>query len=481
MAYVSVISLSPVSGATGVSKNIQPSAVFDREMYANSINFQNVQLTDEKLNVVQGTVSYSAETKTVTFIPAAALSYSKTYIFTIVGDPYPNDTTKLGVLSKIYECMSGNVSVTFTTEAEPVVPPDPPQPPTPTNTQGYASSSPAIGEIMVPADFKLHDHKMYLTFAQPIYVLWRESTGILSTDLYGHLEMYGGNCIGLAGSLNPEMSFRFFYKSNISDAVFAPDSVTPENTIDVLVRPGTTDNDVILEFGVRTDEVLWENIDLPLSYQYVLTIKAGIGSTAASVNIMTSNVIVWFVTKLEPMYTTIQTVRLNIGPYIRYVPDDTIARLIYEISWLVRKMYYEMNEVWLSIDDIDLVPAAVIQYVICKSKLDALDAAFADYTGTGSGVAKQLGDFRTERGAVGGNPFAELRKKYLQCLTDSGIQAGIDPNRLVVRDTVFAENDPRRPITDESWRRWPKAPTILNQNGMWPEAKPYLARNLDDI
>jgi hypothetical protein len=179
------------------------------------------------------------------------------------------------------------------------------------------------------------------------------------------------------------------------------------------------------------------------------------------------------------MWASIPIIRLNIGPYTRDIPDDTISRLIYELSWLARRLYYEVKGTWLSIDDIESVPAALVQYIICKVKLDALDAAFASYTGTGSAIRKTLGDFTVDRSAAGGNPLNSLRNKYEECLKDSGHAAGIDFRQLVVRDTIIAEFDPRRPITDASWRRWPQAPTTMNQNGLYPEAKEHIARNLD--
>jgi hypothetical protein len=189
--------------------------------------------------------------------------------------------------------------------------------------------------------------------------------------------------------------------------------------------------------------------------------------------------IIWFVTIPSPMYATLQIIRLNIGPYIRSIPNDTIIRFIYEVSYLVRRMYYEQHRVWLSLTDLDSVPAAVIQWVICKAKLDALDAAYADYTGSGSGIRKTLGDFTVERsGPTTGSPISGLRSKYEKCLEVTGRELNIDYNTLVAVATVMAEYDPRRPITDWSWRRWPESPSSFNQTGKFPETSPSIVRSV---
>lgn len=189
--------------------------------------------------------------------------------------------------------------------------------------------------------------------------------------------------------------------------------------------------------------------------------------------------LIWWVTIPSPMYATVQIIRLNIGPYIRDIPNDTIVRFIYEVSYLVRRMYYEQHEEWLSLTDMDSVPAAVLQYIICKVKLDALDAAYADYTGSGSGIRKTLGDFTVERSGPGkGSPIDGLRNKYDKCLQITGRELNIDYNTLVAKYAVMAEYDPRRPITDWSWRRWPESPSRFNQTGKFPAESPNIVRSV---
>jgi len=313
------------------------------------------------------------------------------------------------------------------------------------------------------------------------------ATGTITVNLtivplYDHLSITGVNCIGLYGANYPEINFSFEWEG----LIYTITEASVANTYIGRVSYSDTDltnSTVYIEVGHYVIDdlgaVIWEQLDLPFSYQFVITVEAGVGSTSLLTNGLPTDHIYYFVTELEPMWATITIIRLNIGPYIRGVPDDTIARLIYELSWLARRLYYDQYGVWLPIDDIDRVPAAIIQYIICKAKLDALDAAFADYTGSGSAVSKTLGDFKVDRGSVGGNPLASLRKKYEQCILDSSHAAGIDFRQLVVRATIIAEFDPRRPITDYSWRRWPEVPTTMNQNGLYPETKSYIARNLE--
>jgi hypothetical protein len=296
--------------------------------------------------------------------------------------------------------------------------------------------------------------------------------------LYGNITINGQNCIGLYGAAYPEIEFEFEWPSLMAPPIAATGDDVYIGRVsygDALYHTVTIEVGHYIEDALNN--IVWEQLDLILSYQYVVSIATGVGSTDDDIYGLPVDHIYYFVTKIEPMYTTITTILLNIGAYIRGVPEDTIARMIYEISWLVRKLYYELHGVWLPVDDIDDVPAEIIQYVICKVKLDTLDAALADYNGMGSGVGKTLGDFKVDRAAVAGAPFKYLRDKYLQCIADTSHELGFS-DVLVARTTVVAEFDPRRPISEYSWRRWPQVPTTMNQNGMFPELSNNIVRNV---
>lgn len=311
------------------------------------------------------------------------------------------------------------------------------------------------------------------------------SSGTITVDydkvpIYGHLSLTGLNCIGLFGASYPEIDFQFEYPNLEAPVATASPantyvgrvtytSILHNASISIEVGHYIEDLD---NLGLTPPAIIWEQLDLLDSYQWVLTFSAGIGSTTDNIYGLPTDHIYYFVTLLYPYYTTIPIIRLNLGPFIRGVTDDTIARMIYEISWLTRRYYYEIRGIWLNMTDLSLVPATVLQYIICRVKLDILDAASGDFQGTGSGVEKVLGDFRVSRSASGASPLKNLRDKYNECLLDTGHELGIDHNQLQVRATIFAEVDPRRPITDWSWRRWPTAPTTMNQTGMFPESSP---------
>jgi hypothetical protein len=105
-AAPTVVSQTPVSGATNVVTTSTMQAVFNKAVQANTISFT---VKDAANNPVAGTVSYNAATNTATFTPSALLATATTYVATVSG---ANDA-------------SGNLmaplSWSFTTEAGPAL------------------------------------------------------------------------------------------------------------------------------------------------------------------------------------------------------------------------------------------------------------------------------------------------------------------------------------------------------------------------
>ncbi|MDI6817231.1 MAG: Ig-like domain-containing protein [Actinomycetota bacterium] len=75
--------VSPVSGATNVSKTTSVTAVFSEPMNAASINSTTFSLKDGANNQVAGTVTYDSGTRTATFKSDSDLVHSTTYTATI--------------------------------------------------------------------------------------------------------------------------------------------------------------------------------------------------------------------------------------------------------------------------------------------------------------------------------------------------------------------------------------------------------------
>jgi len=105
-----ITSVSPASGATGVTVEVRVTAAFDKNMDASSINADSFTLTyNLGLNKVTGTVSYNSTGKTATFTPSATLSFSKLYTAIISNAVKDSDGNQL----------ENSYSWSFTTAAAP--------------------------------------------------------------------------------------------------------------------------------------------------------------------------------------------------------------------------------------------------------------------------------------------------------------------------------------------------------------------------
>ncbi|MDP4263601.1 MAG: Ig-like domain-containing protein [Bacteroidota bacterium] len=80
-----VTSVSPLSGATGVSVSTAVSAIFSEAMTASTISGTTFQLKNASNTLITATVTYNAATNTATLTPSAALVNSTVYTATITG------------------------------------------------------------------------------------------------------------------------------------------------------------------------------------------------------------------------------------------------------------------------------------------------------------------------------------------------------------------------------------------------------------
>jgi N,N-dimethylformamidase beta subunit-like protein/uncharacterized protein DUF4082/Big-like domain-containing protein len=80
-----VVSVNPAAGATGVSTDVAPSAVFSEPLDATSLSASTVMLRDASNNLVTAAVSYSASDFKVTLTPQQLLQSGQTYTVTLKG------------------------------------------------------------------------------------------------------------------------------------------------------------------------------------------------------------------------------------------------------------------------------------------------------------------------------------------------------------------------------------------------------------
>lgn len=105
---LSITSVTPAGGATGVAVNTTVTATFNEAMTASSLTASTFTLTSAG-GAVTGTVTYSASNNTATFTPLANLAYGTTYTATI--------TT--GAVDSTGTALAANDTWTFATGAAP--------------------------------------------------------------------------------------------------------------------------------------------------------------------------------------------------------------------------------------------------------------------------------------------------------------------------------------------------------------------------
>lgn len=107
-----VASVTPASGATGVSTAVAVSVAFSEALDATSVSTSSIELRNAANTLVSATVSYNAATWTATLTPTAALAASSTYTLTVKGgatDPRVKDLAG--------NALASNVTSSFTTAA----------------------------------------------------------------------------------------------------------------------------------------------------------------------------------------------------------------------------------------------------------------------------------------------------------------------------------------------------------------------------
>jgi len=103
-----VISVTPLKASTNSFTNTSVSAAFNAAMDPTTITTSTVQLRDPSNNLIAGTVSYNATTRTASLVPNVRLAYATTYTATIVGGTS-------GVKDPTGRTMTSSISWTFTT------------------------------------------------------------------------------------------------------------------------------------------------------------------------------------------------------------------------------------------------------------------------------------------------------------------------------------------------------------------------------
>jgi hypothetical protein len=122
-----------------------------------------------------------------------------------------------------------------------------------------------------------------------------------------------------------------------------------------------------------------------------------------------------FTTSYNPLLSSINIIRGEIGAFISDVPDDTINLLIFENSRLLNEI---LGTSYTALD----APYQARQYVKCKTEYDLLMGKLLKHievAGRGQGDTKRLGDLSISRTLGGtGNDIAKALDKPLEDAKD---------------------------------------------------------------
>jgi hypothetical protein len=113
-----VSSVTPLSGASGVSVTTSPTATFNEPMDATTIGTSTFELHGVSNAVVPATVTYDAASRTATLVPAAALAYLTTYTAVVRGGTAGAEGVS-GVKDTAGNVMTTDFSWSFTTSPAP--------------------------------------------------------------------------------------------------------------------------------------------------------------------------------------------------------------------------------------------------------------------------------------------------------------------------------------------------------------------------
>lgn len=170
----------------------------------------------------------------------------------------------------------------------------------------------------------------------------------------------------------------------------------------------------------------------------------------------------FFTSEYNPLYLSVQAIRLDIGPFISDIPDDTINRMIYKNSYWAFSAHPTTLE--------EPVPWYVYEYVRCSTELDLLKSQYTRVA-LQSGTSIKLGDFSVDCDATNFKnmigPMIDELKKCVEAMDDMVVNGGM--LTLTAASTVKAGADARRPIgmAQTQWNREPRNQPRGRPVGPW--------------
>jgi hypothetical protein len=458
----------PDNNERSVSINTLITVTFSEAMNVGSINTStiNVFKAEPPYTRVDGTVSYEAVTRRAIFTPDDNLTVSTKYKVLVVGLEDAYAKVKTGCKDAAGNYMDGTFSYIFYTGTATST--DPTTAALPSGVTGYGNPTepvasgqlPLTGYLAVEETDPAHRDTMVSVNSQ-IKIQFNDHPSVFGgvnsygTAVYGVQEYaspsgFLANYIDIEnrevlGDLNGSaLPLKWTFKYNTGNKVL---TIKPKPTSKAANK--TTSH--WYNYGVYTLGSYAYGV-LEESNEYTVTIKDGMPGTTK--NALPEDYCFFFTTQMDPMYSSVEVMRLNLGSLIADVPDDTLNRIICENGRYALLIYkYDVRDTG--------VPWYLPKFVECKSKLDALNAQFL---GMGAiGGRKVLADFTVDRGNQGKDIMALAGPKIMELqLCVQEMEARLIAGGSVAGTDWAApySNDSRHPITDSSWRRLPRITSV---------------------
>ena len=202
-----------------------------------------------------------------------------------------------------------------------------------------------------------------------------------------------------------------------------------------------------------------------LNYNYEYTVKVdSSGLFGSGTNYMAADFSFTFTTVTCPSWTSVDAVRLAVGPFIDSLPDDTINKMILRASMqAMTRFYMSTNPYGCSYLT---VPEPVFRWVTCAAGMQTLNTILANQN-----TSKRLGAFDVSYGVRPGSISpAEIRKSLDDCMKESAISIqALDGTLLAFATKSLHNNMLRHPMADPQWGRHPRKVDLF-VHGPWRRA-----------